>query len=352
MDDLTMFAELRPDDYLTAADLRAMRAELFPSLVQPHAQPLNAAVDGHGDTGDVDVVVVPFRAGGGRAMQSGRRPRSRVAVAAAALVAVGVGGLWVAADRQGVPESTAPVAQPPSTAVAVPDLVPGVDDMPTEPLASVPTASLPDPMASATCATGSPTAVLPLVVGMTFDEATATLEQAGFTTEGLFENSPAGTANGDDPVVNQLATGYPAPGEPATCGAAIRLAVALLPGRFQVVQDGDTYPAIAEAEGIDVDELLSFNGLTRDSLASEGRTIDSPLMAGQAVSLEWSITAIPGPFCSDKPDDLTASQRDALAIVLEGRTQTEVITQISTDWCGGQLTQDQVRNLLASQVAG
>lgn len=130
MDELTMFAELRPDDNLTAAELRAVRAEVFPGLEQSHAQPIDAVVDGNADADDVDVVVVPFRVGGGKARQFGRRPRSRVAVAAAAIVAVGVGGLWVAADRQGAPESTAPAAQPPSSVIAVPDQVPGVYDMP------------------------------------------------------------------------------------------------------------------------------------------------------------------------------------------------------------------------------
>jgi hypothetical protein len=70
----------------------------------------------------------------------------------------------------------------------------------------------------------------PVVVGVTFDEAAATLEHAGFAADATFENSPAGTANGDDPVVNQLAAGNTVPGEPATRSASNWLTVALAAG--------------------------------------------------------------------------------------------------------------------------
>ena len=159
-------------------------------------------------------------------------------------------------------------------------------EFPGEAVPSIPTASLPDPNNDATCASGGLTAVVPLVVGMSYDDAARTLEQAGFGAEPTFENSPASTARGDDPVVNQLATGRPVPLEPATCGLSIRLTVAFQPGPLHLVQNGETYPSIAEAEGIDVDDLLAYNGLTRDELGSQGRSIDSPLMAGEALRLQ------------------------------------------------------------------
>lgn len=214
-----------------------------------------------------------------------RSPRGdwrRIGLAAASVVIIG-GGLFALTqlDRDQTPRPASSPAASASAPASGPSL-----ELPSEAVPSIPTASLPDAINDATCASGASTAVLPLVVGMSYDDAARTLEQAGFGVEPRFENSPAGTADGDDPVMNQLTTGHPAPLEPATCGVSIPLTVAFQPGPLHLVQNGETYPSIAEAEGIDVDDLLAYNGLTRDELGSQGRSIDSPLMAGEALRLQ------------------------------------------------------------------
>jgi len=216
---------------------------------------------------------------------------------------------------------------------------------------SIPSASLPNPGDDAPCSAGGRSAVVPLVVGMSYDEAARALTKIGFDVEASFENSPAGSATGNDPVVNQLATGSPVPGGPAPCGALIRLAVALLPGALHVVQTGETYTAIAESEGVDVDDLLTYNGLTREEIASQGRSINSPLMAGEALQLEWQVTAIDGPVCSQRPEALTRSQRAALLAFLDRTPGRDVVDDVAADWCGGQLTPAQVRALVDSLAA-
>ncbi len=209
------------------------------------------------------------------------RRESRRMVLAASVVII-AGGLLALTqlDRGQTPQP----ASTPAASASAPATQPS-SELPSGAVPSIPTASLPGAVNDATCASGGLTAVLPLVVGMSYDDAARTLEQAGFGAEPTFENSPAGTANGDDPVVNQLTTGHPVPLEPATCGVSIPLTVAFQPGPLHLVQNGETYPSIAEAEGINVDDLLAHNGLTRDELGSQGRTIDSPLMAGQALRL-------------------------------------------------------------------
>lgn len=211
-----------------------------------------------------------------------RRDSRRFVLAAASVVII-AGGLVALTqlDRHQTPQP----ASSPAASASVPATQPSVE-LPSEAVPSIPTASLPGTANDATCASGGSTAVLPLVVGMSYDDAARTLERAGFGAEPTFENSPDGTAGGDDPVVNQLTTGHPSPLEPATCGVSIPLTVAFQPGPLHLVQNGETYPSIAEAEGLDLDELLAYNGLTRDELDSQGRTIDSPLMAGVALLLQ------------------------------------------------------------------
>lgn len=101
MDEIAMFADLRPNDTLTDADLADIRAELFPDL-EPNA----TAPDG------VDLEVFTFRA------DTDSRPRHRwsrsVATAAAAVAVFGIGGLWLAANRD---EGSAPAVQPSAPAV-------------------------------------------------------------------------------------------------------------------------------------------------------------------------------------------------------------------------------------------
>jgi hypothetical protein len=269
-------------------------------------------------------------------------------LAAAAMIVVAAGVTGIALANHGGTSQQAPgvAGQPASPAVTIPP------PEPTAPVIVPAVSSIPSSTNTKRCAAGDQTGIVPMVAGLSYDEATATLQAAGFVAEARFENSPAGTANGDDPVISQLADGNPVPTEPARCGASIPLTVALLPGRLHLVQDGETYPTIAQAEGISVDELLSYNGLTQDEVTASGRSIDSPLMGGQAISVEWSITAVEGPVCTGTPGGLTASQRAALRFVLAGGPQNEVIDEISTRWCGGQLTQEQAQAIVEAAAIG
>ena len=86
MDEMTMFAELRPTELpMTDADLASLRAELFgdgaSSLRRPEAPGRLVELASHRSTRRHD------------------RRRGRVAVAAAVVVAAGLAGVWLVADR-------------------------------------------------------------------------------------------------------------------------------------------------------------------------------------------------------------------------------------------------------------
>lgn len=119
MDELTMFAELRPDDTLTEADLDTLRSELFPTV----SRLSDNVDDGQGRNAAVEPLTAaqPVTA---------RRLPSRVVLAAAAVAVVGLGGIWVVADRQTEPAPTAPAAQLPTEPSEAADPSPGVYDMP------------------------------------------------------------------------------------------------------------------------------------------------------------------------------------------------------------------------------
>lgn len=119
MDELTLFAELRPDDRIGPADLNDLRAELFPEI-----EPV-ASTSTHTDF--EDGVVMPLI----RTNESDARRRSRglrLAVAAAAVAVVGLGGVWAVADRSDNGTATAPAAQLPAQdepATSLPDAAVG-----------------------------------------------------------------------------------------------------------------------------------------------------------------------------------------------------------------------------------
>ena len=89
MDEFTLFAELRPDDTLSDAELRDLRAELFPT------SPPAASV-----IGDELLLREPLGVGNSEETPTRARSRSLLAVAAALIIAVGVAGIWSAADRR------------------------------------------------------------------------------------------------------------------------------------------------------------------------------------------------------------------------------------------------------------
>lgn len=122
MDELTLFAALRPDDRPTDADLHALRAELFPELLPSTPQPTEIDSD--------DAVVMPLT----RTPEpdGAVRQRSiRVAVAAAAVVAVGLGGRWAVTDGHDGQAPLDPATQPAQEASpASPPATTSVYDLP------------------------------------------------------------------------------------------------------------------------------------------------------------------------------------------------------------------------------
>lgn len=105
MDELTLFAELRPDDRLAPADLHDLRGELF-SGIEPVA---STSAQPDIDNAIVMPVTVTTESG-----YPGRSRGLRLAVAAAAVAVVGLGGVWAVADRSDGGATTAPAAQPPA----------------------------------------------------------------------------------------------------------------------------------------------------------------------------------------------------------------------------------------------
>lgn len=105
MDELTMFAELRPDDTLSETDLDELRAELFPGIDRETRMTSEQQHDRHADaqTGVVIGMEPPAR----------RQPPSRVAFAAAVVTLVGLAGLWAIAARDDGSTPTVPASQPP-----------------------------------------------------------------------------------------------------------------------------------------------------------------------------------------------------------------------------------------------
>ncbi len=129
------------------------------------------------------------------------------------------------------------------------------------------------------CAAGAVQAVVPNVLTMSFDEATAELEGSGFIAQGLFELTPVGNAAGQDPVIGQSVP----PDAVANCGSTIELTVPYQPGPLYAIQSGDSYASIATTLSLSVEDLLAFNGLTEAEISVGGQTIDSPLQIGRAL---------------------------------------------------------------------
>ena len=123
---------------------------------------------------------------------------------------------------------------------------------------------LPTPVAQDTipdCSQPGVTVTVPNAAGMAGDAAIALLNGTGLRPDQLQEALPNGvvTKPADFAVVDQGL----APGAVVACGSAIRIVLAYKPGPLHVVQQGDTYDSIAASEGLTVEQLLDFNGLTK-----------------------------------------------------------------------------------------
>lgn len=129
MDEITMFAELRPTDTLGETELAAIRAELFPGLEPTTHLETPADVTSCG-------VLLEFD----RTTEDITRHRRSwiVGAAAAAVVLLGVGGLWVATDRDGESSPLASAGQPTSAIPNPATQTPTPASTPSTPVSSLP----------------------------------------------------------------------------------------------------------------------------------------------------------------------------------------------------------------------
>ncbi len=133
MNELTMFAALRPDEQLSEADLAEVFAEVFAVEKSTRLAELRVVAEPD-DAGELEAAVTHRSEGGtGR----GRRRVVLVAVAAAVVAAVGVGGLLMVADRDPGPQPDSATPQPasPMPAASAPPTAPAL--MAISPLAGL-----------------------------------------------------------------------------------------------------------------------------------------------------------------------------------------------------------------------
>ena len=116
MNELKMFAALRPDEQLSEADLAEVFAEVFAVEKSTRLAELRVVAEPD-DAGELEAAVTHRSEGGtGR----GRRRVVLVAVAAAVVAAVGVGGLLMVADRDPGPQPDSATSQSASPIPAAP----------------------------------------------------------------------------------------------------------------------------------------------------------------------------------------------------------------------------------------
>lgn len=202
---------------------------------------------------------------------STRRPY--LAVAASLVVLAGVGGLVAIGTNDHTPGS--PAAAPITTGdSSSPE---PVTTMPIDTAASAPASTTPN------CTITGAEVLVPNVAGMPYADAVAALASAGLEPNPVRELPPPGeTATDADYTVIRQRT---APGTTTSCGTIVDITVAYRPGTLYVVQDGDTWESIAASQGITVEELLGFSGLTVAELAANGQSPTTPLTLGEAVRL-------------------------------------------------------------------
>jgi hypothetical protein len=207
---------------------------------------------------------------------STRRPY--LAVAASLVVLAGLGGLVAIGTNDDTPVS--PAAAPIATD----------DSAAPEPVTTLPIDTATPVGVDTTvphgCTSPGAQALVPDVAGIPYAAAIAILTSEGLEPNALREVPPPGetATDADYAVVRQNA----APGTRTPCGTIVDITVAYRPGILYVVQEGDTYQSIAVAQGISVEQLLGFSGLTVAELEASGQSPTTPLTLGQALRLSNS----------------------------------------------------------------
>ncbi len=187
-----------------------------------------------------------------------RRPY--LAVAASLVVLAGIGGLVLIGTNDSTPISPSAASTPADNSSAAGN-----------------------PTTANACANPGEQTSVPNVAGMPYADARAALASAGLEPNALQEHPPPGVISNDaDYAVMRQKT---APGTTTSCGTIVDIVVAFRPGILYVVQDGDTYESIAAAQGITLDQLLGFSGLTVAELKTSGESPAAPLTLGQALPL-------------------------------------------------------------------
>ncbi len=210
---------------------------------------------------------------------STRRPY--LAVAASMVVLAGVGGLVAIGNNDDTPVSpaAAPIATDDSSAPEPVTTAPATTTVPGDTASSAVVNTTPS------CAITGAQALVPNVAGMPWVDAAAVLATAGLEPNALPElPPPLETPDADYYVIIRQAT---APGTTTSCGTIVDITVAYRPGILYIVQEGDTYESIATSQGITLEQLLGFNGLSAAELEATGQSPAAPLALGQALRLSF-----------------------------------------------------------------
>jgi hypothetical protein len=203
-----------------------------------------------------------------------RRPL--LAIAAAAVLVVGAGGLIWAQRTEPAAPATADAPQP-----AVSDPAPSVT-------LTAPETTVPEPVDPAmiaanesACRDGLAETTVPNVGGMAYFVAVEALRAAGLDSLVARE--------GVSGVVPELGDRHvilwqdPTPGSPIACGDVVELTATSLP--VYVVQPGDTWESVAAAQAIPVEDLLDFNDFSIAELEADGGSATSPIEIGRVLRL-------------------------------------------------------------------
>lgn len=225
---------------------------------------------------------------------STRRPY--LAVAASLIVLAGVGGLVaIGTNNDAAPIRPGAATDPSETSPATAATTTTLLGQTTSPAVVNPTPN---------CSSTNAQSVVPNVAGMSWVDAADALLAAGLASNALPElPAPFETPDADLYVIIRQAT---IPGTAAPCGTTVDITVAYQPGTLYVVQDGDTYQSIAASQGITLEQLLGFQGLSVAELETSGRNPSTALALGQAlrISLCPSSNTLAPPACSGPSSDL------------------------------------------------